>query len=213
MSKFIDLTGQTFGYWKVISMSSKGANTHSKWLCECTLCGKKQDVCSSSLTMGRSTKCRSCATTQCKTKPYSNDPIKIVFKGMKQRCYNPHSSSYHNYGAKGIAICDEWLNNPNSFYDWAYSNGYTKGLTIERKDVAKNYSPDNCCFIPRSEQSKNRTISNMITIDSETKCLSDWCKIYHITPNAIRYRVKKGMSFEQAFKTPVNKSYIREYKN
>ena len=209
MSKFIDLTGQTFGYWKVIGLSSKGANKPSIWLCECTLCGKKQDVCSYSLTKGLSTKCRSCATSLSKTKSYSNDPIKTIFMGMKQRCYNSNSISYCNYGAKGITICDEWLNNPTSFYEWAYSNGYIKGLTIERNDVTKGYSPTNCCFISKSEQSKNRTISNMITIDDETKCLSDWCKIYNITRGAVRYRIKNGMSPEEAIKTPTDKSHIR----
>ena len=203
MSKMIDLTGQTFGYWKVISLSSSGANTHAKWLCECTLCGCTEVVTSSSLIHGRSTKCRRCGTRLGKTKSFANDPIKIIFKGMKQRCYNPNNTSYKNYGAKGITICEEWLNDPVAFYEWAYQHGYQKGLTIERKNINEGYSPDNCSFISRSEQSKNRSMNHVITIGDKTACLADWCKVYGINHSTVRARIKKGMTYEDALQTPV----------
>lgn len=206
MSAFKDLSGKTFGCWEVIKLSHITSSNHSYWVCKCNMCNNTHTVESSSLISGRSTKCRSCATTRAKKKSFSKDPIKKVFMGMKQRCYNKNTRSYSNYGAKGIAICDEWLTNPESFYQWAYNNGYSKGLSIERKDISKDYSPDNCIFIPKNEQSKNRSVSIMVTINDKTMCLSDWCKEYNISLSLVKYRTeKKGMTYEQALSLPVKK--------
>ena len=206
MGKFNDLTGEIYSSWQVMYCYSKQPNRSTMWHCKCLLCGVEKNIASTSLTSGKSTKCRACATHLGKTKPFSNDPIKKVFIGMKQRCYNKNATSYKNYGAKGIIICDEWLNNPISFFEWAYNNGYAKGMSIERLDISQGYTPSNCTFIPLSEQSKNRSISHFITINNETKCLSDWCHIYNMNRNTVLVRHKKGMSWEEALTKPLRKS-------
>ena len=156
---------------------------------------------------GSSTKCRACATRLSKTKPYSGDSIKAIYKGMKQRCYNKNSSSYERYGGKGITICDDWLNDPNEFYEWAYANGYKDGLTIERTDFTKGYSPENCTFITLAEQSRNRSSCIFVTINGERKCLSEWCRYYGINVNTVRARhFQKGMDWQAALTLPVDKS-------
>ena len=63
---------------------------------------------------------------------------------MKARCYNKDNSEYKNYGARGIKICDEWLNNVKKFYDWALENGYKENLSIDRINNDGNYEPNNC---------------------------------------------------------------------
>ena len=209
-SKFIDLTNKNFGYWKVLKFVGKNTRNHAVWLCLCTLCGKEKEVISTSLVNGKSTKCRSCSNSEAHRKSFANDPIKFIFKGMKQRCYNPNVRSYKNYGAKGITVCKEWLSEPIRFYEWAYANGYGKGMSIERKDVTKGYSPQNCCFIPKEEQSKNRSVFIMVTINNKTKCLSDWARIYNINASTVKARVRLyGMTYEEALSTPVNKHYSR----
>lgn len=64
---------------------------------------------------------------------------------MMRRCYNPKSVMYKDYGAKGIGVCEEW-HERKAFVDWAKSNGYRKGLKLERVDGSKDYSPENCKF-------------------------------------------------------------------
>ena len=93
---------------------------------------------------------------------------------MKDRCYKKNVRAYNTYGARGIRICDEWLNDFKVFYDWAMSNGYTDELTIERIDVNGNYCPENCTWIPLSEQSKNRTCVRKITFNNMTMTMAEW---------------------------------------
>ena len=100
------------------------------------------------------------------------------------------------------------MNNIESFYNWAISNGYDDNLTIERIDVNGNYSPENCCWIPQSKQNLNRRNSINITIDNITKNLVDWAKEFNINQNTIKGRYQQGVPIEDLFK-PINKSKSR----
>lgn len=73
---------------------------------------------------------------------------------MITRCENPHNASWKTYGGRGISICKEWRSSFQSFYDWAMSHGYSDDLTIDRIDNDRGYSPDNCQFITKSENTK-----------------------------------------------------------
>lgn len=75
---------------------------------------------------------------------------------MKERCYRPSNDNYKYYGALGITICDEWLNDFSAFAKWSLANGYTDELTIDRKDNTRGYSPDNCRWITIQEQQRNK---------------------------------------------------------
>jgi len=122
------------------------------------------------------------------------------YVGMKDRCYNKNNTRYINYGGKGIKLCSEWLKDFNNFKDWAFKNGFIEQsketkikdlLTIERIDINKNYSPENCIFITFKEQCKNRTNSIIINDNNEVMCLSDFLKKYNIDNKNIYNKVKK----------------------
>lgn len=136
----------------------------------------------------------------------SNTKLYKVFSGMKNRCYNKNRDDYPNYGGRGIIVCKEWLDDFIIFYNWAL-NDWKEGLTIERKDVNGNYCPENCCWIPANEQSKNQTKNHKITAFGETKNLIDWerdtrCSVKGIT---IIRRIKYGLMPEEAITTPYRK--------
>ena len=113
------------------------------------------------------------------------------FMKMVERCENPNCKAYENYGARGIRVCDEWKNNFVSFYNWAMANGYRDDLTIERINVNGNYCPENCKFIPLSEQAKNKTNNVWITYNGETHYLAEWSRIIGLNAQTIRNRLKK----------------------
>jgi hypothetical protein len=129
----------------------------------------------------------------------SNHLIYDVWHSMLKRCNNIFDHSYKNYGDRGIKVCDEW-HDVQCFYNWAISNGYAKGLSIERKDVNGDYEPDNCIWIPMGEQAMNRRNTHNITIDDITKPMSAWARECGLQPPTLYYRVKRGWAGEDLLK-------------
>lgn len=84
---------------------------------------------------------------------YRKHKLYEVFRAMLKRCYNETYKDYKNYGARGIQVEFE---DYKDFIDWALVNGYQEGLEIDRKDNDGNYSKDNCRFVSKSLNNKNR---------------------------------------------------------
>ena len=130
---------------------------------------------------------------------------------MIQRCYNKNNENYENYGKRGISICEEWLENQDTFIEWALQNGYANNLSIDRIDANGNYEPSNCRWADKYVQANNRRpscewnrqIKRTWTIDGETKSRKEWCEIYNIGLETALYRINhKGMSVIQALTAP-----------
>lgn len=123
---------------------------------------------------------KTCKKHLAKVTDWSSPRLAGIMHAMKQRCYNPNTKSYPNYGGRGITICDEWLENPQAFNDWAIDNGYSDDLTIDRIDNYDGYKPDNCRWITRSENSSNTRRTNHVTVNGITHTLPQWCAIIGI---------------------------------
>lgn len=135
-------------------------NASTKVLAKCK-CGYEKRLFPQTLFNGVSSQCSSCRDKS-RLKNYKKlgglrqHPAYSVIDGIKQRCNNEKHASYGTYGAVGITVCDEWNSSYLEFCKWADNNGFAKGLTIDRIDVNKGYSPDNCRFIPMKEQRENK---------------------------------------------------------
>lgn len=105
---------------------------------------------------------------------WKNQRLAKIYHAMKQRCYNVNNTGYKNYGGRGIAICDEWLESPESFQEWALNNGYTDKLTIDRINNDKGYSPDNCRWATMKQQANNKRNNHFVTYNGETHTISEW---------------------------------------
>lgn len=130
----------------------------------------------------------------------SNHPLRYKLKGIKSRCLNKNATAFHNYGGRGISVCDQWCNDLKSFYIWAMENGYQEGLTLDRIDNDGNYCPENCRWITNKEQQRNKRTNRLITAWGETKSFIEWtedprCKA---TAPALKTRLKNGYTPEEA---------------
>ena len=125
------------------------------------------------------------------------------YKAMMERCYLPSSGNYERYGGKGVTVCEEW-HDINKFAEWAEYSGYAPGLTIDRLDSSKGYSPDNCRWATKKQQSNNRKNTIFYTYKGETKALTDWARLYGINRYTLYDRIeKRGWRVEKALETPV----------
>lgn len=156
--KIRDISGQRFGRLTAISLVNDIGP--AKWLCKCD-CGNVKIVLSSSLVNGSTTSC-GCAQKEAAaetgrstaTHGQSKTSLYYVWRGIINRTENMDCDHYQWYGGRGIKMCHEWRDDYTAFRDWAMENGYKKGLSIDRIDNNKDYSPDNCQWISISENVK-----------------------------------------------------------
>lgn len=203
-----ELIGKKFNRLTVIDFHHKERAYHKNgelngytyfYLCQCD-CGNYVVTREAGLKNGHAKSCgcfnyekfmeRTTKHNQSKTRLFK------ILTGMKQRCYNPNNPTYKHYGGRGIQVCIEWHNFEN-FQKWAMDNGYAENLTIERIDVNGNYCPENCKWIPLSEQNSNKRTSHFITFNNETKCLKKWADTFHIHVSTLSNQIRK-MGEEQA---------------
>lgn len=213
MEKLEDLTGKIFNRWKVIGPDEVKYN-RKHWICECQCESHTiKSIAQYDLVHGKSKSCgcyqREVASKNntkhggCGTRLYQ------VWQNMKSRCYNPKNKYYKNYGARGIVICEEWLDFAN-FAEWAYSSGYQEDAdygkcTIERKNVNKGYSPENCCWADEITQANNKTDNLFLEYKGKTQTLAQWVKELDVPYGSILKRLKNGSSVEEAFEKPIQK--------
>ena len=79
-----------------------------------------------------------------------------IWNHMLYRCYNKNFKQFSDYGGRGITVCEEWLDVKN-FIDWVENkSNWEEGLTLDRINNNKGYSPDNCTFSIRTIQAINQ---------------------------------------------------------
>lgn len=193
LSCYKDLTGKDFGRLKVISPANPSKCGKSRFFCQCS-CGNLIIVEGCNLVSGATQSCGCFRREKTKKLKLSHGMVKTrlyrCWRNMHDRCLNPKNKEFSNYGARGISICKEWRDF-SVFYQWAISNGYRDDLTIDRIDVNKGYSPQNCRWTDTYNQARNRTDNVWITIDGKRMIQEDWAKELGISSDLIRYRRKK----------------------
>lgn len=147
-----------------------------------------------------------------------DDKIKFqlsrLLSSIITRCYSPKHKCYHNYGGRGIKVCDEWIGNGglDNFYNWAISAGFTgekneKGYNvqqIDRIDNCKGYSPENCRWATKLEQANNTKTNLIVEYRGEKDSLANWCRKLNLPYMAVFLRIhRRKWGIERAFETPI----------
>ena len=171
----------------VVVEKARSSGGKAVWLCRCD-CGSNYLAYSHDLAQGKAQSC-GCAKLVVAKTPLQR--LRSIYGSMKQRCYNPNSPAYVNYGGRGIFICEEWLNDPQSFIDWSLAHGYTEWLTIDRIDVNGPYSPENCRWATMKVQGSNTRKTVRIEYEGKKLSLREWSVEKHIPLEVLRVRYNR----------------------
>lgn len=188
-----------FGKWVVLECTAE-ETTADRVKCKCD-CGTIRYVRVGNLTYGESKSC-GCIIKENPTNlthGWSKTRLYSIWGSMISRCHNENTKSYRWYGGKGVSVCDEWRNSFSKFKEWALNNGYdenNKELTIDRIDFNGNYCPDNCRWIPFSEQTKNTSRNRFFDYNGEKWLVGDLAKYFGVSRDVLRYRLDRGKSVE-----------------
>ena len=122
-------------------------------LYQCQYCGKEWEASTQAVKQGNTKSCG------CQSIKYRNPhglykhPLYQCWRDMKARCNNLKSKNYKNYGARGIKVCERWLD-INNFIEDMYPT-WEEGLSLDRIDVNEDYDPNNCRWVTQNIQSRN----------------------------------------------------------
>lgn len=204
--------GETHGIYTIIDMlDEKDKYGHWIYVAQCNECGYKKQSHYGEISgiKSKTVKCRHLKASGdyiVYGHTWQNKRIGRIFNKMFRRCYNPDDKDYRWYGAKGIKICNKWLENPKLFEEWSFKNGYNDTLTIDRINECKDYSPDNCRFITYIENQNNKRTNTYIEFNNEINTITNWAKKLNINPRTLVTRLDTlNWSVEKALTTPVNK--------
>lgn len=195
---FQDLTGQRFGRLQVIRQATHSADKRTRWWCQCD-CG---NIC---ITRGKNMKdgdAQSCGclrkeTTRARSITHGQGAIATrtpeyqSWASMKSRCYNPKTERYPHYGARGITVCERWLNSfENFFADMGQRPG--PSYSLDRIDVHGNYTPENCRWATARQQARNTQKAVYLTHAEKTLSVWEWADIVGISSRTLHERLRRG---------------------
>jgi len=115
---------------------------------------------------------------------------------MRDRCRNPKSKRYSDYGGRGITVCDRWESFENFLADMGER---PDGMTLDRyPNVNGNYEPGNCRWATTKQQANNVRRSVILSFNGRSMTASEWGEEIGLCPKLIRQRIKSGWTAEQA---------------
>lgn len=208
-----DLSGKKFGRLHVLTMHGvKITTTQIRkyktviWNCQCS-CGVKKLVPNYALVSGHTQSCgclRRETTSNTASKhgmSYSN--TYVAWYNMFSRCENPNVPAYKNYGARGVTVCKRWKKFENFLSDMGPC---PSGLTLERKNNSKNYTPKNCTWATYKQQANNRRQAFdvvKLTFEGKTLSICDWSNITGIASSVLHARHRRGWSIKTMLTTAI----------
>lgn len=205
----IDLKGKRFGRLVVLEYAGE-----YKWRCLCD-CGVEKTVLGQSLRSGATLSCgcyhrevTSGGPAHNRTHNMRNTPEYNIWSMIKNRCTNPNCNRHAFYKDKGIKVCDRWLG-PNGFINFIEDMGMRPGpgYSIDRIDNDGDYTPENCRWATKKEQSNNQSRNLLLSYMGRTQTLALWCDELGLNYKRTWKRLKDGWSVKHAFEDPIDQRF------
>lgn len=181
--------GDRFGQLVVREREAVADRSGYRWLCGCD-CGGSCWVRASDLRT-RQISCGCFNRIKNVTHGGARTPLYTRWLGMIARCHNPSNRSYPRYGARGIAVCQEWRLSFEAFRE--YVGEPPAGMTLDRwPNQAGNYEPGNVRWATPVEQARNTRRNHLYTINGVTRCVTEWCEVLDIPYATVKARLRRG---------------------
>lgn len=188
-----------YGSWRVLSTKVIEIDNRKYLNCRCE-CGTERNVIIKNLKSGQSKSCgcvgrkkvidRNTKHNKRFTKTWR------VWQAMKNRCYNKKLPQYHNYGGRGIKVCDEWKNDFTAFYN--FIGDIPENMSIDRIDNDKDYEPSNVRLATPKQQSQNKSNNRKIN----GVCISEISKSLGGNHSLVAKRLNRGWDLQKAITEP-----------
>lgn len=210
----IDLGGQRFGKLVVIERAPSNRHGQVQWVCRCD-CGTTKIAHGQSLRKGFTKSCgcfrreQGHARTQRggvldgRKHEMSGSAEYRTWHSMIERC-TPNSKDAQRYLARNIEVCLRWRESFEAFFEDMGSRPSPKH-SIERKDNAGDYSPENCVWATAKEQQRNTRRNRMLTVGERTQCIAAWAEEHGMPWDRLYTRVQRGWPTSRLFE-PVRRS-------
>mgnify|MGYP001093194784 CR=1 FL=1 len=201
----VDMTGVRYGYLTGVRRDHKrGKSVY--WLMRCD-CGAEVVRNGQDVRRGNTLSCgckRGALRVETRgTHGMSGHPAFAVWRSMLDRCRLPSHQAWHNYGARGIAVCERWQTSFENF--WAdMGPAYRRGLTLDRKDNNGHYTPSNCRWVTSRVQANNTGFNRIVETPDGEMTVAQASRRYGVKQNTILYRLGHGWPDTKAVTTPPN---------
>lgn len=199
---FINLAGKKVGFLTVLRLLEAGHAGGRLWVCRC-ICKKEKLVYATYLYSQRVTSCGCMKGKSITAKKLRHGDNKTgcraaeytIWQAIKQRCLNPRSPAYKDYGGRGISLDPRWLSYKNFLED--VGRRPSKRHTLDRRNNDGPYTKKNCRWATRLEQGGNTRRNVRITLHGKTRHIMEWSRITGLHHQTISRRLRAGWPSER----------------
>ena len=201
--------GKKFNHLTVIEPVVRETHNGKQWFWKCKCdCGKETVSKAAYIITGHTKTCGCGKNANAVKHNRIRERLYIIWSHMLQRCELESESfkktdAFRRYRGRGIKVCNEW-HDFRVFAEWAKNSGYTDELSIERIDNDGDYCPENCKWIERSLQARNRCTTLYVEYKGKRMSLAEACELANMPYKQVFSRIKYGgWSVENALTIPM----------
>lgn len=192
------IEGKRFGYLVALSVVGESKRRVPLWSAQCD-CGTATVARQDNLLYGNTTSCGCRKREASKTHGGSYLPEYRIWKDAVRRCENPGDKAFSYYGGRGIKVCEQWLNGFEAFFADMGPRPSPK-YTLDRRNNDGPYSPDNCRWATRKEQSRNTSRNRIVETGGKKMSLAEAVESLDLNYATVLSRLRRGKSDTEALR-------------